>query len=195
MAGDRGDGRQARRALSRQRIIEAAIQLATEQGLEPTADRVVELAGITPRTVFRHFEDMEALQREIFADFQAQSEALRVSFDPQRCWREQLDELVIRRTGIFERHTRHLLYAQAMRLNSSVVEADVQAYFQRMRKSLKQRLPAEFVSERSAFAAVEAVLGWELWLRLRRDQKLSVKQARAVVQNLVDAVLAQQGLG
>ena len=194
MAAEMTDGRRVRRSRSRQRIVDAAVVLATERGLEPTADRVAELAEITPRTVFRHFEDMEALQREIFADFQARTEALRVAYDPQRGWREQLDELVLRRTKIFERYTRHILYSQAMRLNSPVVEADMQAYFLRMRKSLKLRLPPEFAAKRSAFAAMEAVLGWEMWLRLRRDQKLSIKQATEVVQNLVDALLAQHGV-
>ncbi|MDZ7784638.1 MAG: TetR/AcrR family transcriptional regulator [Halioglobus sp.] len=192
MAAEATDGRAIRRARSRQRIVDAVVHLATEQGVEPTADKVAQLAGVTTRTVFRHFEDVESLRREIVADLRAQTDALRVPYDPGRDWREQLDELVLRRADIFERYTRHILWAQALRRHSLAVEADVQAYYQRLRKSIRVRLPAEVAARRTALAALEVVLSWEVWLRLRRDQKLSVKQSTAVVQNLVDAVLARQ---
>ncbi|MDX1735658.1 MAG: TetR family transcriptional regulator, partial [Halioglobus sp.] len=78
MAAEHADGQALRRARSRQRIVDAVIHLATEQGVEPTADRVAELAGVTTRTVFRHFDDVEALRREIVADLQARTDALRV---------------------------------------------------------------------------------------------------------------------
>ena len=187
------DGRVVRRARSRQRIIDAVVHLATDQGVEPTADKVAALAGVTTRTVFRHFDDMESLHREIVADLRAQADALHVDFDPRRGWRGQLDELVLRRTDIFERFTGHILWAQALRQSSAAVETDVQAFYRRMRNSLKLRLPGALVDERAAFAEVEVVLSWEVWLRLRRDQKLSVKQSTAVVQNLLSAVLAQHG--
>lgn len=193
MSAEHADGQALRRARSRQKIVDAVVHLATEQGVEPTADKVAAWAGVTTRTVFRHFDDVEALRREIVADLQVQTDALRVPYDPGRGWREQLDELVLRRTGIFERYTRHILWAQALRQRSSVVEADVQVYYQRLRKSIRERLPAEIARQRSVLAAVEVVLSWEVWLRLRRDQKLSVKQSTSVVQNLVEAVLVQQG--
>lgn len=186
------DGQALRRARSRQRIVDAVVHLATEKGVEPTVDRVAEVAGVTTRTVFRHFDDVEALRREIVADLQAQTEALSVPFDPERDWREQLDELLLRRTGLFERYTRHILWAQALRQQSAVIEDDVQAYYQRLRKSIRVRLPEELAGQRAVLAAVEVVLSWEVWLRLRRDQKLSVKQSTVVVQNLVEAVLIRQ---
>ena len=181
------------RSKSRQRIADAVIHLATEQGLEPTVDRVAELAGVTTRTVFRHFNDTEALRREIVVDFQKQADALRVPYDPARDWREQLDELVLRRTGIFERFTRHILWSQALRQQSAVVEEDVQAHVERLRASIHKRLPESLIENHVASAGVEVVLSWEVWLRLRRDQKLSVKDATAVVQDLVDAVLERAG--
>lgn len=192
MQDEPGNGQALRRARSRQRIVDAVVELATEHNIEPTADRVAELAGVTTRTVFRHFDDVEALRREIVADLRRQIDALHVSFDPERDWREQLDELVLRRTGIFERYTRHILWAQALRWRSPDVEADVQAYYTRLRKSIRVRLPAELAAKRTVLAALEVTLSWEVWLRLRRDQKLSVKQSTAVVQDIVRAVLAQQ---
>jgi AcrR family transcriptional regulator len=188
------DGRTVRRVKSRQRIIDAIIQLVAEGEDEPTAESIANLAGVTMRTVFRHFDDMEALHREIVADLQAQTDALRVAYDPDRDWREQFDELILRRTGIFEQYMPRILWAQSLRQRSPAIEEDVQVYFKRMRESLKVRLPNKFVANAEAFASVEVLLGWEVWNRLRRDQKLSVKRATRVIQNLVDSIFRDEGL-
>jgi AcrR family transcriptional regulator len=188
------DGRTIRREKSRQRIIDAVIQLVTEQKDEPTAEAVARIAGVTMRTVFRHFEDMEALHREIVADLQVQTDALRVAYDPDRDWREQFDELVVRRTAIFETFMPRILWSQSLRHRSQAIEDDVQVYFKRMRDSLKVRLPDEFVANAEAFAAIEVLLGWEVWNRLRCDQKLSVKQATKVIQNLVGIIFKEADL-
>jgi AcrR family transcriptional regulator len=187
------DGRTVRREKSRQRIIDAVIQLVTEEVEEPTAESVAKLAGVTTRTVFRHFDDMEALHREIVADLQVQTDVLRVAYDPGRGWREQFNELVIRRTGIFEKYMSRILWAQSLRIRSAAIEADIQVYFGRMRESLKVRLPKEFVANADAFAAIEVVLAWEVWIRLRRDQNLPAKKATGVVQNLVHTILKDAG--
>jgi AcrR family transcriptional regulator len=188
------DGRTIRREKSRQRIIDAILQLVNDGKDEPTAESVAKLAGVTVRTVFRHFDDMEALHREIVADLQVQTDALRVAYDPSRDWREQFDELILRRTGIFEKYMPQILWAQALRLRSPAIEEDVQVYFKRMRESLKVRLPKEFVANADAFSSIEVVLGWEVWNRLRRDQKLSVKEATRIIQNLVELIFKDAGL-
>jgi AcrR family transcriptional regulator len=188
------DGRTIRREKSRQRIIDAVIRLVNDGKDEPTAESVAKLAGVTMRTVFRHFDDMEALHREIVADLQVQTDALRVAYDPSRDWREQFDELILRRTGIFEKYMPQILWAQALRLRSPAIEEDVQVYFKRMRESLKVRLPKKFIANADAFSSIEVVLGWEVWNRLRRDQKLSVKKATRVIQNLVEVIFKDAGL-
>jgi len=188
------DGRTIRREKSRQRIIDAVIQLVTDGKEEPTAESIAELAGVTMRTVFRHFDDMEALHREIVADRQVQTDALRVAYDPNRNWREQFDELILRRTGIFEKFMPRILWAQSLRHRSQAIDEDVQLYSKRMRDSLKMRLPDVFVANTVAFASVEVLLSWDVWNRLRRDQKLSVKQSTKVIQNSVNTILKDADL-
>jgi AcrR family transcriptional regulator len=188
------DGRTIRREKSRQRIIDAVIQLVTDGKEEPTAESIAELAGVTMRTVFRHFDDMEALHREIVADLQVQTDALRVAYDPNRDWREQFDELILRRTGIFEKFMPRILWAQSLRHRSQAIDEDVQLYSKRMRDSLKMRLPDVFVANTVAFASVEVLLSWDVWNRLRRDQKLSVKQSTKVIQNSVNTILKDADL-
>lgn len=188
------DGRTIRRQKSRQRIIDAIIQLVVDGKNEPTAESVAQLAGVTMRTVFRHFDDMEALHREIVIDLHVQTDALAVAYDPDKDWREQFDELILRRTGIFEKYMPQILCAQSLRQRSQAIDEDVQSYAKRMRDSLKIRLPDEFVANAEAFASVEVLLSWEVWNRLRRDQKLSVKKTTRVIQNLLDIIFKNAGL-
>src|SRR4051812_34060532 len=55
------DGRLARSARTRRAIVDALRTLHHEGHLRPTANRVAERAGVSLRTVWQHFEDLEAL--------------------------------------------------------------------------------------------------------------------------------------
>ncbi len=64
------DGRVQRSVRSRERILEALVELVQEGELQPTGEQVATRAGVGLRTVFRHFEDMESLYAEIQARLQ-----------------------------------------------------------------------------------------------------------------------------
>lgn len=187
------DGRTVRREKSRQRIIDAIVQIVTEGEVEPTAVKVAQIAGVTMRTVFRHFDDMESLLREVVLDLRTQTDALRVDFNPGEDWRAQFEQLIVRRSGLFEKFMPRLLWATAARHKSPVINEDLQNYSKRLRQSLATTLPDQFVANSEAFSAVEAVLSWGFWIRLRRDQKLPVKGSTKVVQTEVTAILKDAG--
>ena len=54
--------------LNRQRILRAAAEIFTEQGLEATLDDVARRAGVGVGTVYRRFPDKEALAGALFTD-------------------------------------------------------------------------------------------------------------------------------
>jgi AcrR family transcriptional regulator len=57
------DGRRARGERTRLRVIEALLDLVDEGTIRPTAQEVASRAGVALRTVYHHFEDVEALRR------------------------------------------------------------------------------------------------------------------------------------
>ena len=63
--GKRIDGRRGRGRSSHKRIVAAMMDLIEGGDLMPSAARVAEEAGVGLRTVFRHFDDMDSLYREI----------------------------------------------------------------------------------------------------------------------------------
>jgi AcrR family transcriptional regulator len=61
------DGRLARRDRNRVAVLDAMIALFSEGDLDPTPEQVAKRAGISPRSVYRYFEDREALLRAAIA--------------------------------------------------------------------------------------------------------------------------------
>ena len=59
------DGRRARGQANRNKLVAAMIELVREGSIAPTAEQVAARANVALRTVFRHFDDMESLYREI----------------------------------------------------------------------------------------------------------------------------------
>ena len=57
------DGRHRRRVENSEAAVRAMIELFEETGSLPTVAEVAGRAGISPRSVFRYFEDVDALTR------------------------------------------------------------------------------------------------------------------------------------
>src|SRR5690242_3251648 len=60
-ASERPDGRTARTERTNGAVVEAYLSLIEEGDLRPSANRIADRAGVSLRTVFHHFEDMEKL--------------------------------------------------------------------------------------------------------------------------------------
>lgn len=70
------DGRMARRLRGRAAAVEAVLALFDEGDLRPSADAVVERAGISQASLFRYFDGMTALYRAAFEEQVARAGAL-----------------------------------------------------------------------------------------------------------------------
>lgn len=57
------DGRAARRDRNREAVLDAVIELFTEDNLDPGPDEVALRVGLSARSVYRYFEDRDALLR------------------------------------------------------------------------------------------------------------------------------------
>ncbi len=57
------DGRTARRDRNKDAVLDAVVELFTEDNLDPGPDQVARRVGLSSRSVYRYFEDREALVR------------------------------------------------------------------------------------------------------------------------------------
>ena len=57
----REDGRTLRRERNRAAMVDAMLELYREGNLAPSSDAIAERAGLSPRSLFRYFEDIDDL--------------------------------------------------------------------------------------------------------------------------------------
>lgn len=175
------DGRRQRSAHSRRRIVDAMIELVRAGNPAPSAEAVSRQADVSLRTVFRHFDDMDSLYQEMSAVVEAEilpfwSEPL-----PQAPWPELLTELVARRARVFERIMPFKLAGNLRRHQSELLERRHRDLNATQRRVLESVLPARFRSDPWLLEALDLLLCFESWHRLRSDQGLSVAKARSVL--------------
>ena len=80
------DGRTARALRTREAIVDACIALVDEGVLSPTAPRIAERAGVSVRSVFQHFDDLETLFAMVAERVVGQFGSLLTPIDPTCRW-------------------------------------------------------------------------------------------------------------
>jgi AcrR family transcriptional regulator len=187
------DGRIVRGLTNRRRIVAAMLELVRAGAISPNAEEVAERAGVGLRTVFRHFDDMDSLYREM-------AEAMRNELQPivaapfaSRDWQGRLGEIVGRRARLFERAMPFKNAADVHRHRSVFLRKDYETMRNAERAALEAALPAALRSDRGFFEALDHALSFSAWQHLRRDQKLTQAQARATVAYAVRALVGAAG--
>jgi AcrR family transcriptional regulator len=175
------DGRRQRSATSRRRIVDAMIDLVRAGNLSPSAEAVSRHANVSLRTVFRHFDDMDSLYREMASVIEAEVAPISQAPIPDGPWPLVLDELISRRARVFERIMPFKLAGNMRRHQSSVLQAQQSGLIALQRQVLRELVPAPFHADTSLFEALDLLLCFESWHRLRTDQSLSVPKAQAVL--------------
>jgi AcrR family transcriptional regulator len=188
------DGRRQRTVDSRARIVSAMLELTHAGHISVSAELVAERANVGLRTVFRHFNDMDSLYREMSLAIEARLREEVGSFGfASANWREQLAELIRRRTGIFEKIAPYKRAEAAHRHRSKVLAQDIVRLNTFLREMLRTVLPSNIVRDQLLFEALDMILSFESWERLRRDQDLSPRRARDVLEGAVEKLLAGAG--
>jgi AcrR family transcriptional regulator len=186
------DGRHRRSMSSQRRIVQAMLELVAEGNLSPSADDVSDRAGVGRRSVFRHFSDMDSLYREMQAILQAQFATIAEQPFKSTLWRDQVLELVERRANAFERMAPYLRAGIVHRHHSPFLREGHARFVSILRALLVQRLPADVARDQLFVDAVDLLISFEAWHRLRQEQGLSPTQARQVIGSTVNALLDQR---
>jgi len=183
------DGRRQRSETSRKRIVRAMLELIGAGDVSPSAENVAARAGLGLRTVFRHFENMETLYQEINAAITAELRPVAEEPFSSPDWRGQLGEIVERRVRIFERIMPFKIAADVHRHHSPFLARKAEEMTREQRDALVRAVPAGQRADNAFFEALDLILSFETWRRLRKEQKLSVARARRTLDLLLDALM------
>jgi AcrR family transcriptional regulator len=182
------DGRRRRSLDSRARIVAAMLELTRESAVAPSAEQVALRAGVGLRSVFRHFQDMESLYSEIVRPVEAELRAWAQRPFKAASWQDRVVELIARRGAAFEVVAPLRRASDALRPTSAVLQAEHATLTAALRAILRALIPIDAIDP-ATFEALDLLLGYEAWIRLRREQALSPAQARKTLQTAVRALI------
>ena len=189
------DGRTLRSMRTREAIVDATIDLIDGGDLRPTAPRVAERAGVSVRSIFQHFDDLETLHASVAERLVERVAVLVVPIEPELPLRERLDRFVRQRSTLLEAVTPIRRAAQVHGPFSSEIEArlrDGQAF---LRAEVERTFGPELAGgngrdRRELLDALDVAFSWATWESLRAGQGHDVTSATAVVRRMADAVLS-----
>ena len=190
VAQSTSDGRLKRSVATRKKILQALTALTYEGVLSPTAEQVAMRADVGLRTVFRHFDDMDSLYREINTDLELKVQPLLKIRLSGSTWQERVLQSIEIRSDFYESTAAMYLASQVHRHESDFLTQNLMDSARQQRDLLQRLLPAAVAKNSTLLNALDLVLSFETWIRLRREQGLALAQARDVVRLAVKALLA-----
>jgi AcrR family transcriptional regulator len=186
------DGRKHRSQKSQMLIVNAMLELVAQGNLEPSADQIAEIAKVGRRSVFRHFNDMDTLYREMTDSIAATMESIVQQPFQAADWRGQILELVDRRAAGFEKMKPFLLAGLVHRHRSAFLKAAHARFVGLLRDILVAVLPRDIARDTILVEALDMLLGFESWNRLREDQGLGVAKSKRVLKQAIESLLDGQ---
>lgn len=188
----RGDGRSARAERNRAAVVAAFVDLVTAGDPAPPVAAVAARAGVSERSVFRYFADLESLL-DTAADLVWKRDAALVSrLDTALALPERVAEFCEQRARLFEAMAPTRRAADRVAHNSVVVAARQTEAHKALRRHAAETFRAELAActdRRESLDALVAATSWETWDLLRRRQRLSARRAEATVRRMVLAIL------
>lgn len=183
------DGRRRRGEDNRARIVAAMLELIRAGDLSPSAEQVAQRADVGLRTVFRHFQDMESLFREMSVVIMSELQAVAVTPFRSADWRERVVELVERRGRAFEKVGPFLRATNLLQRRANYSDVDHGLLVKALRGILTQQLPPDVAGDPLKLEALDLLLSFEAWSRLRREQGLTPKRAQETLEAAVRKLL------
>ncbi len=155
----------------------------------PNAEQVAERAEVGLRSVFRHFKDMDSLFQELTVLIEADARATFLRPISGETVEDKVADLIQRRSSLYERISPFQLASIAHWAKSEFLRQDAQRQALLLRELLKQALSPEIIANFERFEALDALLSFSTWNRLRRQQGLDFNQAKAVIESTVKLLI------
>jgi AcrR family transcriptional regulator len=174
---DERDGRRRRSLDSRSRVVTALLDLVREGEVAPSAERVAARASVGLRTVFRHFNDMDALYREMSRAIESELTHPLMASVAGEDWRARLVAIIPKRAAIYEKIAPFKQAANVHRHRSAFLAGAHLHMVAMARRALEEIVPSSVRDDLALFEMLDLLLSFETWARLRQDQGLGVEDA------------------
>jgi TetR/AcrR family transcriptional regulator of autoinduction and epiphytic fitness len=186
------DGRTLRGERTRTAIVEALIGLLHEGEERPTAKQIAQRAGVSVRSIFQHFDDLEGLYADLVKVQAARVEPLVEAIDHGGDLATRCAALARQRAALFEaiRPIRHAVGTRAR--TSPVIAQRIQDLSARLERQVREQFAAELAGAEGALLsiAVDVVASFDAWDHLRGHHGLEAEVAEQVLCRSVERLLS-----
>jgi TetR/AcrR family transcriptional regulator, regulator of autoinduction and epiphytic fitness len=185
------DGRRQRREQNREAVIDALLALFREGVYQPGSAEIAARAGLSPRSLFRYFDDVDDLHRAAAArQVRLALPLLTLTVRPADPTPAKIDGVVRARVRLFEQiaPAARALRVSAYRHDPLAVELARNRSF--LRAQLREVFGPELAAAGElALPAIDVLCSFESYELLRRDQGLSRARLVATLAAALGALL------
>jgi AcrR family transcriptional regulator len=188
------DGRRVRRDRNRDAVVRALLSLYNDGNLDPSTEEIATRSGVSARSLFRYFDDVDDLCEAAIEQQQHDvRHLLAVHATPTLPLAERIAALVRQRGELFEA-VESAATVSRLRAPFQLVVAD---RLTQGRAFLRQQLATLFAPELQSLpdavsaarlAAADVATSFEAWRLLRDDQRLTRQKASAAMAEMLTAL-------
>jgi TetR/AcrR family transcriptional regulator of autoinduction and epiphytic fitness len=171
------DGRRARREQNRSAVLDALIELHQEGVYEPSSAQIAQRAGLSPRSLFRYFDDVDDLNRAAIESQLARARPLlAVAAGPEDPTDNKVERVVHARLRLYEAIAPAARAARVCAWRHTVVADQIVQSRDYLRHQLKRLFAPELramgtSAAAARLAAIDVLCSFETWELLRADRR------------------------
>ena len=186
------DGRIARGERTRSAIADALYDLLREEQPDASARAIAERAGVSLRSVFQHFDDIDAVYAEVAARQEIAIRPFLSPIDSNVPLIERIDRLVAQRDDMYAivAPIRHAVNAHRPARTSQFVRDSLMRLHRAQREQIAATFPRELSGDERLLLQVDVCLSFETWNQFTMQHGLSRAAARGHVASLTQSLLA-----
>ena len=188
----KNDGRKLRSIKSQNIIVDALMQLIKKGILEPTAQQVADVAGISIRTVFRQMEDMETLFFKMDEKIKHSYKKVIDSVEPKGNLLDRIHGLINLETKIFEDNLQFIRSTLGIKSKYKTLQNNHQKADKDLKLLLYKWLPEMNNLDNSLQILLNSMNSVGYWIELRENQMLSAKDATKLKVNIFKNTLLEK---
>ena len=188
----KNDGRKLRSIKSQNIIVDALMQLIKKGILEPTAQQVADVAGISIRTVFRQMEDMETLFFKMDEKIKHSYKKVIDSVEPKGNRLDRIHGLINLETKIFEDNLQFIRSTLGIKSKYKTLQNNHQKADKDLKLLLYKWLPEMNNLDNSLQILLNSMNSVGYWIELRENQMLSAKDATKLKVNIFKNTLLEK---
>ena len=181
------DGRSLRRERNRQDIVDALLGLIENGETEISAALIASKAGLSERSIFRYFDDVNDLYRSVFdLAFSKEIEYALIDDAGVGSLDTKIENFVNQRVRIYTMNEKIAPAARSFAFKNPIIKNQLVVG----RKLLRTQIIKHFAEELSVFdkqqqqaavAIIDSLTTFEYYDMMRSDQKMSVQAIKSVL--------------